>query len=417
MQADRLDVFISHAGGDRAWAEWVDFVLRKELGLSTMCDVYDFAVGDNFVLRMNDALARAERLVLLLSPQSVGRRFVEAEWSAAFARSGGRLVPIVVEKVPVPPLLAATLYADLVGKDRPAAIAELRRALLGVQRPTREPPLPGARPPAGPDTPAFPGNAAQATRCGLRDGALWIPPGSVTLGIDAAEAKRLDGRIPSVDIRFQRPRHAVGVAGFYLARYPTTNAEYWRFVEAVGYEVPWGGGTLGEREAWSPLTRSFPDGLDDHPVVAVSWFDALAYCRWAGGRLPTEAEWERAARGETVRRWPFGDEWLSGAANTLEAGSAGTVPVDTSSPAGDSVLGVADLAGNVWEWCSTLRRAYPYECGDGREADDARGPRVIRGGDWASDRWSATCAMRRANAPTDRGATIGFRVAFDGPPP
>jgi tetratricopeptide (TPR) repeat protein len=141
---ERVDVFVSHAGADRSWAEWVDWILRMELGRSTICDVYDFSVGDDFVLKMNEALARAEHVMLLLSPQSLGRKYVEAEWSAAFASHGSRLLPVVVEPVEVPPLLAPIVRVDVTGSDRDEALRELREALEGVGRPGEEPAFPGA---------------------------------------------------------------------------------------------------------------------------------------------------------------------------------------------------------------------------------------------------------------------------------
>ena len=154
-----VDVFVSHAGADRSWAEWIDWILRNELQRSTLCDVYDFSVGDNFVLRMNEALTRSAHVVLVLSPQSLGRNFVEAEWTAVIASHGNRLVPVVVEPLDVPPMLAPILRVDISGKDRDGAVEELRRALEGGVRPGEEPTFPGStdrRVAAMGDEPGFP---------------------------------------------------------------------------------------------------------------------------------------------------------------------------------------------------------------------------------------------------------------------
>ena len=119
---------------------------------------------------------------------------------------------------------------------------------------------------------------------------------------------------------------------------------------------------------------SFPAEKADHPVVGVSYYDAIAFCAWAAQstglpvRLPTEPEWEKAARGPEVRLYSWGNEWKKGACNIDEEKHNGTSPVGKFSPQGDSPYGVADMGGNVQEWCSSLFGPYPYDPADGREA-------------------------------------------------
>ncbi|MBN1137800.1 MAG: SUMF1/EgtB/PvdO family nonheme iron enzyme [Anaerolineae bacterium] len=212
---------------------------------------------------------------------------------------------------------------------------------------------------------------------------------------------------------WEQPRHEVTLAAFEIGRYPVTNAEYAAFVEGAGYSAPpnWPGGRL-------------PEDLADHPVTAVTWRDALAYVDWLRERtdkpyrLPTEAEWEKAARGDDGRLWPWGDDWRAGLANCQPDGPGRTTPVGQVSPAGgDSVYGCADMAGNVWEWCSSLwgpdaakpAFGYPFRADDGREKLESGDLRILRGGCYADDAGLVRCACRYRNNPdTTLG---GFRVA------
>jgi formylglycine-generating enzyme required for sulfatase activity len=214
------------------------------------------------------------------------------------------------------------------------------------------------------------------------------------------------------------PQHSVQVAPYYIDRYPVTNREYKRFLDETEHPVPSYSVSWCETRDynWDPETRSFPEGKSDHPVVLVTWKDALAYARWAGKRLPTEAEWELAARGTKGRTWPWGNKPISGCSNTSEAGIGGTTPVFHFMPKGDSPEGVADLIGNVWEWTSSLFRPYPYDPEDGREALDANGWRVLRGGSWVNDLFTAR-GYTRLDGDFVFFNNVGFRCAASVPGP
>jgi len=150
--------------------------------------------------------------------------------------------------------------------------------------------------------------------------------------------------------------------------------------------------------------------------VNVSWFDAVAYCAWLSEKtgksyhLPTEAEWEKAARGEDGRVYVWGDEWDETKANSMEGEAGDTTPVGHYSPDGDSPYGCADMAGNVWEWCHSLDRPYPYNLRDGREAPETDGPRVLRGGAFLDSERLARCASRNGVRSNFRSRSYGFRV-------
>jgi formylglycine-generating enzyme required for sulfatase activity len=204
----------------------------------------------------------------------------------------------------------------------------------------------------------------------------------------------------------------VTTRSYHLSRFPVTNGQYAAYVQECGGPVPYRPDGLSAPFSWDPVTRRPPAGTDDHPVVLVSWHDASGFCRWLGGRLPTEPEWEHAARSNEDREWPWGDEWDPGRCNTVEGGRGRILPVGSFSPAGDSGFGIADMSGNVWEWCQSAFAPYPYRHGDDRDRAGALGPRVLRGGAFGEGRYRARCAARNCTGADDAGFTIGFRVAL-----
>ena len=210
------------------------------------------------------------------------------------------------------------------------------------------------------------------------------------------------------------PQQQVYLPEFYIGRYSITNLQYAAFVRATGSSAP---------ESW--LERRLPPGKENHPVVTVLWNEALAFCAWLGEatgrafRLPTEAEWEKAARGTDGRIYPWGDGLPGETLCNFGRKVSDTTPVGRYSPQGDSPYGCADMAGNVWEWCSTKYWPYPYRAGDGREdlqADGGPGGsraydrRVVRGGSFIYDRRDVRCAARFRSNPNHRDWHVGFRV-------
>ncbi|GAB4545841.1 MAG: hypothetical protein Fur002_20320 [Anaerolineales bacterium] len=204
----------------------------------------------------------------------------------------------------------------------------------------------------------------------------------------------------------EKPPHRVYLDAFYIDRYPVTNAEYKKFVEAAGRKPPshWENGKI-------------PPGKETHPVVNVSWHDAAAYAAWAGKRLPTEAEWEKAASWDPLKNekrvYPWGDRFDAALCNSRESSLGGTTPVGKYSPQGDSPYGAADMAGNVWEWCADWYDSGYYK---NSPKQNPQGPksgqyRVLRGGSWSLNDSLVRASYRRRDNPDDWDYYIGFRCS------
>jgi serine/threonine-protein kinase len=223
----------------------------------------------------------------------------------------------------------------------------------------------------------------------------------------------------------EMPRHRVVLDAYLIDRYEVTNGQFHRFVTATGHV------TTGEHEGagwvsryvegewqWTSVpgaTWRAPDGTgtappDDHPVIQVSWHDAGAYCRWAGKRLPTEAEWEKAARGTDGRSYPWGDMWddaMVGPAPSVQPHPVGSFP-DAASP-----FQVHDMTGNAAEWVADWFDKDYYRVSP---PSNPSGPtsgqyRVLRGGSWGHSRFHLRATYRARETPDSRDNRVGFRCA------
>ncbi|MBM4086689.1 MAG: hypothetical protein FJ272_18035, partial [Planctomycetes bacterium] len=247
-------------------------------------------------------------------------------------------------------------------------------------------------------------------------GMIHVPGGKFLMGSDKGRGN-------------ESPRHEVELAPFLIDRTEVTNADYLQFIRATQRKPPlyWKDGT-------------FPRGKEKHPVVCVSWFDAAAYTEWAGKRLPSEPEWEKAARGTDGREFPWGNDFDANRCNTIVrlagrpfrrslernqwlraweltpegqailASGGNTTPVDAF-PAGASPYGVLDTAGNVLEWTADWYQAYPGSTASGSNFGTRY--RIVRGGSWRSTERSARCAARNFNHPRLAFNFLGFRCAKD----
>jgi formylglycine-generating enzyme required for sulfatase activity len=205
------------------------------------------------------------------------------------------------------------------------------------------------------------------------------------------------------------PVRQMSLPAFSIDKYEVTNKRYKRFIDATSYKVPWShdpGAATEKPYLWDWQRRMYPEGKGDDPVVLVSWDDAKAFCTWAGKRLPTEAEWEKAARGPKGKPYPWGNDWTNGKANTSESGLKQTSPVGAFKE-DVSGYGVYDLAGNVSEWVEEWFAPYP---GNPMTSYEARNKyRVLRGGSWDYAHSIANGYHRQYALPQSQMTAIGFR--------
>ena len=275
---------------------------------------------------------------------------------------------------------------------------------------------------------------------------VYIPAGEFEMGSSFFESQVFTGSVTQGNFKMfsfpdQRPKHRVYLDAYWIDKTEVSVGMFRKFVEATGYK------TTAERDGWGkpwkegPKDEEWPEisGIDwQHPhapdvvagdelaVVQVSWEDGAAYSAWAGGRLPTEAEWEKAARGTDGRRFPWGNELDGTLMNYGDAqcpverwrdldfddGYAYVAPVG-SYPKGASPYGVLDMAGNVWEWVADWYDDAYYGVSP---AQNPMGPesgtvRAQRGGSWYDGEASAwvNSLVRHQNPPTDRYEDVGFR--------
>ena len=363
------DIFISYARADRPRADAIAKALERH-GWSVWWD-WNIPAGKTFRQVIQEHLDKARCVIVLWSAESVTRKWVIEEASEGEER--GVLVPVLIEKVRPPLGFRSIQTADLTGwtgENTAPAFKRLRAdigALIGIPKKVTNP----------------------------KDGLsyVWIPPGEFWMGATPGDTEA------GTD---EKPRHRVRITkGFWLGKTPVTVAAYKRFAREKGRAMP-------------PAPDFNPNwSKEDHPVVRVTWGDALAYCEWAGCRLPNEAQWEYAARGgKDGLKYPWGNEITPENANYAESKWKGTSPVRSYAA---NAWGLYDMAGNVWEWLADwydkdYYRIHPSD----KPAEDPRGPqsgtmRVLRGGSFDNVTGVLRAANRFRHVPDGRGTNIAFR--------
>ena len=230
---------------------------------------------------------------------------------------------------------------------------------------------------------------------------VLIPAGEFVMGSDDEEAKE-----------DEKPPHKVYLSAYYIDRYEVTNIQYQKFIIETGHPAPKVETEWAEPSNWNGT--SYPDGKGNYPVILVNWHDAQAYAHWAGKRLPTEAEWEKASRGGLAsRKYPFGDKLNFNQASYFKGYIRGKKIMPVGSFEANS-FGLYDLAGNAWEWCQDWYSDNYYKSSTHRNPP---GPpeglyRVFRGGSWVNDKIFLRCSQRGKNVPDYKSFAVSFRCAL-----
>ncbi|HEX9945377.1 MAG TPA: SUMF1/EgtB/PvdO family nonheme iron enzyme [Thermoanaerobaculia bacterium] len=417
-RAERLvEALLARAGESGAELEMAGLTLAEDVQLG---DDLRAEVKKRLLDRLTweEAAGPFRRLAsaLLAADLAAARRWMEEELRGRDPERQKRVVELLPElgEAQARPMAAFLVRLVADGSGETEVRARAARALAGIR--------------FSPDAETW--RALEAAREGeppLKKAAAWawcelgrpedlglvrVPAGEFLMGSPEGEGE------PD-----ERPQHVLYLPTFYIGKAPVAAGAFWEYLERGDRPSA----DIESFERWNERT--------DHPVVVVNWYDALAFSEWYGFGLPSEAEWEKAARGTDGRLYPWGNEWQMGFANTREhwqvggrfrqawspwASRAKTTPIGQFSPQGDSRYGCVDMIGNVWEWTRSLwghdyfksEFDYPYDPLDGRENlnPDKTVARVLRGGSFFDP--FQNCAFRSRNSPGYQGNILGFRVVL-----
>lgn len=367
--------FITHSWKDIDFAQRLTDDLRKH-GLEGFFDAYSIQPGDDIASRIAHGLEECDVYVPLLSPAAIESKWCELEIHATInlsmekGRDGRpRIIPVIIEPCKLPLLLRGRLYINFHQRYEDALSELLIKGFnisIGSPAPTIQ--------------------TMPRTIIG-KDGKemILILAGEFIMG-EGGNA------------------HKVYLDSFYIDRYPVTNAEYKKFLDATNQQSPY---------YWT--NGKIPQGKENHPVADVSWQDANDYAHWAGKQLPTEAQWEKAASWDDIKKekraYPWGKDFDASKCNTSESGIKDTTPVGKYSPHGDSPYGISDMAGSVFEWCTDwYDEDYCKNSPQRNPKNETPGQdRVVRGGSWVTNMGAACTAFRYYLNWSGRGSYSGFR--------
>jgi formylglycine-generating enzyme required for sulfatase activity len=391
-----MKIFLSYASQDREQAKSIYLPLRDQ-GHHVFFDRADLPAGEEFHNRIREEIERSDLFLILISPHAIDDGSYTLTELAIAEKAGTRLLPVMLRKPDVeqlPASIKAVTYLETDGSLPGAVAAEVHRIERDLWQQRGKYFMAAIAVIAVISVPVFYALKVRSTTEKVgNDGApaVLIPAGAFAMGDDE-----------------ESPRREIFVDAFYMDKYEITVSRYAKFLGATGNVKP--------PEEWDTADAKRDADL---PVVGVDWRDADSYCRWAGKRLPTEAEWEKAARGVDERKYPWGND-----APTSEYARFG-IPYQNpvykdgvagigTYPKGTSPFGIYDLSGNVWEWVADwYSESFPR--GDVR---NPKGPesgtgKVMRGGGWYDQPARLTTTKRMQANPSHRGDEIGFRCASD----
>jgi formylglycine-generating enzyme required for sulfatase activity len=377
------DVFVSHASEDK---EAIARPLAQALearGLRVWFDEFTLSVGDRLRRSIDQGLARSKYGIVILSPYFFAKEWPQKELDGLVQREnrGEKVILPVWHNISAEQIAGySPSLADRIGVRSDMGLERVVGELLRGMRYT--PPL----------------LEVLSVTSPIQLELMHIPAGEFLMGSD-----------PQVDkdaYPNEQPPHRLYLPDFYIGKHPVTVAQYAAFARATRRQRS---GMQGQGDA--PVTDV---SWDDAPVTDVSWDDGVAFCRWLSKRsgrafrLPTEAEWEKAARGADGRIYPWGKPVPTTSSCNFDNYVGHTTRV-WAYPAGTSPYGVLDMAGNVWEWTNSGYRDYPYRVDDGREGPN-EDFRVLRGGSFIENARVVRCACRNWYSPKSRLWDFGFRV-------
>jgi formylglycine-generating enzyme required for sulfatase activity len=400
------DAFISHAWEDKeSFARPLARALQAH-GLRVWFDEFTLTVGDRLRRSIDHGLANSQYGIVILSPHFFAKEWPQQELDGLAQReSGGEkvILPVWHNVTAEDVRKYSPALADRIGVSSSRGLEQVVAELLqAMHRPGRavEHPVPSRRS----SRPILIGAiigivlvTVLGALCGLQkcqrpkpgpNGMMMVcvPAGKFTMGSDDTDALAMDN---------EKPRRQLSTERFWISRTEVTNAQYAACVKAGACAAP--ENDVHDRAEFA-----------NRPVTHVSWHDADAYARWVGGRLPTEAEWEKACRGAHARRYSWGNQPPTDMLANYDT-PAGAITEVGSYPAGKSPYGLLDMAGNVWEWTGSQLGDYPYDQDDGPESSGADW-RILRGGAYYDIDANVRCTVRISDLAGNRYKGFGFRV-------
>ena len=377
------DVFISYSDDDRNWVD-LELLPRLEREGVRFIDPSQFEPGRPRLIEIERATQESRRTLLILTPaylRDAWQQFDSILVGSRDLETGKwRVIPAIIRPCELPARLHALVSVDLSTDEA----CEWQRLISAVSPPQEV-------------------KKREGWEQILAIETVLIPAGEFWMGSAEDDPSALDN---------EKPQHKRLLPPYRIGKYPVTNAQYNAFVRATQHKAP---------EHWSSdaLIRDgvVPLGKEAHPVVNVSYQDAVAFCRWLSAtekqyyRLPIEEEWEKAARGLDKRRYPWGDAWFREYCNTRESRIRTTTPVTAYQEKGPSPFGVFDLSGNVAEWTCSWYERYPNARCDGIHF--GRTYRVVRGGSWVHNARCARVSFRGRYKQDTRRPFLGFRVVSE----